>query len=406
VLLSDDARESLWGCMGIGPSSPEEAGRIWSSLSQNPMTFDETLRLYKSCGIGDAHVNNLILSIRIPLSENADFIARAVREKKSVIIGPEMIQSQEDRTLRDKFDVDFLAVVPLMARDSLQGVILADNIITGRPILQTDLNVLEIFAKYASDAIENSRLYGTLENQISLLKEANEKIIRSRENLVRAEKLSCVGKMALEVAHEIRNPLTIIGGHTNLRLRKVMDGDSSRETLELISSQVRRIENTLDKFSSVVRLSEKKEDRFPLIELIQEALGMLSSESNFSLPKLIVDDSAVSSSIFTDKGLFHQALMSILKEASRITRGMQNVVMTVRKRGDSAVIFICGGENNSNFAENFYSGLRKRDEEGRYQEMAVALEIIQHYGGDIGIGSLDGLHGRIYIEIPLCEEVP
>jgi len=404
ILLSDDSRESLWGCMATGPSSPEEAGKIWKELSQRPLTFDEILRLYKDGGAEDAQVNRMILSIRVPLSGNTDFIARAALEKKSVITGPEMILNEQDRALRDRFGVANLAVVPLITRDSLQGVILADNIITKKPILESDLNLLQIFARYASDAIENSRLYGKLEHQVELLKDANEKIIGSRENLVRAEKLSSVGRMALEVAHEVRNPLTIIGGYANLRLRKLPADDESRHVLELISLQARRIEKTLDRFSSVVRMSEKKEDKFPIIELVRETLGMLASESDSNLPEHKFDDEAAGLMVFVDKGLFHQAMMVVLREAARIAGGMRNIVLDIERDEDSVMIFIQAGENNPNFAENFYGGLRKGKEEERYQNMAVALEILRHYGGDIGIGASRGIYGRLFIQIPLWEE--
>jgi hypothetical protein len=36
--------------------------------------------------------------------------------------------------------------------------------------------------------------------------------------------------------------------------------------------------------------------------------------------------------------------------------------------------------------------------------MAGALEILRHYGGDIGIGSAKGVHSRLYVKIPLCME--
>lgn len=404
ILLSDDARECLWGCMATGPSSPEEAGRIWSDLQKSQMTLDEILRLYKIGDVGDTQVNKLVTSVKIPMSGDTDFVARAALERRPVIIGPEMIWNDTDRALRDKFGVEYMAVVPLVARDSLQGVILADNIITLRPISQSDLRFLEIFARYASDAIENSRLYGKLERQVELLKEANEMIIRSRENLVRAEKLSSIGRMALDVAHEVRNPLTIIGGYANLRLRRINGDDGSANVLQLISSQVNRIERTLDRFSSVVKLSEKNEDHYLLAELIRETLGMLSSEATLLLPRQDFPENLSEARVFIDKGLFHQALMAILREAAKIARGMENISLEVVGNDGMAVIFIDGGEKNPKFAEEFYGGLRKGKEEHRYQDMAVALEILRHYGGDIGIGSSQGIHGRLFIEIPMGEE--
>ncbi len=405
IILSDASEGCLRGCIATGPSSPQEAGIIWQDLSKKPLSLDEVLRMYKSSDhVKDIHVNKLISSIIIPLSDDSNAIARAVRNKHPVILGPEVMQDESNRELRDKFEVDYMAVVPLYWQESLQGVILADNMITRKPISHYDLKILEILARYASDAIENSRLYGELEQQIGLLKEAKEKIIKSRENLVRAERLSSVADMALDVAHEVRNPLTIIGGYANARLRKIPRDDSSRDVLELISKQALRIEAVLDRFSSVVALGEKEEGEIPLGNLIQETLGMLSGNENLDSPSLIMADDISEKIIFIDKGLFHQALMVILKESARIAGGMKNIVLNVERYCDSAMIFIAGGDDCEKFAEIFYSGLRSSKGDNRYQEMAVAVEILQHYGGDIGIGSSGGIHGRLYVEIPLFRE--
>ncbi len=405
ILLTNASDQCIEGCIATGPSSPEEAGIIWQDLSKKPLALDEVLRLYKSSNdIKDIHVNKLISSIRIPLSDDSDVIARALKNRHPVILGPEVMQDESNRDLREKFGVDYMAVVPLHSRDSLQGAILADNMITRKPISHSDLKILEILARYASDAIENSRLYGELEQQIELLKDANEKIIKSRENLVRAEKLSSVAEMAVEVAHEVRNPLTIIGGYANARLRKISPDDSSRDVLEMISENVSRIETVLDRFTSVVAVSEREEEKIPLDNLIQETLGMLSGDESPNSPFLVMAEDVRKKAIFIDKDLFHQALMVILREAARIAGGMQNIAINVEKYRDFAMIFLTGGDDCPKFAEIFYSGLKSSKGDNRCQEMAVALEILRHYGGDIGIGSAKGVHSRLYVKIPLCME--
>ncbi len=212
ILLSNEQRTQLWGCLATGPSTPEEAGKIWQDLARRKLTLEDTLRLYRSASaeVDDIHVNRLVASLKISLADDTNFIVRAVREGRSLITSPENIYCPSSRQLAEKIGTDIMAVVPLFSHEYLQGVLVADNLITAKPISQSDLSVLEIFARYAADAIENSRLYGKLEQQIYRLREANEKIVQSREHLIKAEKLSSVAKMALEVAHEIRNPLTVL----------------------------------------------------------------------------------------------------------------------------------------------------------------------------------------------------
>jgi signal transduction histidine kinase len=406
VLLSNESRTQLWGCLATGPSTPEEAGIIWRDLARRKLSLEETLRLYKSTSsnVEDIHVNRLVASLKIPLTDDDNFIIRAIKEGRSRITTSDSIDCESSHRLVERFGTDSMAVVPLISHDKLQGVLLADNLITQKPISQSDLNVLEIFAKYAADAIENSRLYGKLEQQVCRLKEANEKIIQSRENLVKAEKLSSVAKMALEVAHEIRNPLTVIGGYANSSLKKLPSDDKSLNVLKIISRQVSRIEHALDRFSSVVTLSEKKEGRFPLVGLVKDALGMLASPTSTELPALQADAKAQQVRILIDQGLFYQAMMAILRKASQIAGGLQDLLVRVGDNGQSGLIYIMGTDKYPNFAEDFYRLFRESKGDLKSQDTAVALEILQHYGGGIGVSTNEKNKLQVYIELPLCAE--
>ncbi|HBC46874.1 MAG TPA: hypothetical protein DEO84_12455 [candidate division Zixibacteria bacterium] len=406
VLLSNEARTYLWGCLATGPSTAEEAGVIWQDLAKRSLTLEEILRLYKSTSqnAADIQVNKLVASLKISLSDESNIIVGAVKSGHSIITGPDLTDGPGNQKLLQEFGTDRMAIVPLISRDGLQGVLLADNLISHKPITAANLEVLKIFARYASDAIENSRLYGRLEQQICRLKEANEKIIQSRENLIKAEKLSSVAKMALDVAHEIRNPLTVIGGYANACLRKITADDSSYKYFEIISKQSGRIESALDRFSSVVTLSEKKEGRFRLVNLVREALVMLSNSTNPDLPLLVADASTLNLSVFLDQGLFYQTMLVILRKSSEMVDGMANISVKVVRNGETGVIYIMGGDNFPEFAEKFYRDLRDSKGELKNQEMAVALEILQHYGGGIGIISENKGPMHLYVEFPLCKE--
>jgi GAF domain-containing protein len=405
ILLADENGEFLHGCLATGPSSAEEAGIIWKNLEKNQLSFDEALRLYKSgSSQNDIHVNSLITTIKIPLSDDTHIVNVIIKGRRSAVLGPDAMMTDNGGDLRRKFGVECMAIAPLFSRESLQGVILADNLVSGREITESDLNMLEIFARYAADAVENSRLYQRLQKQIGLLQEANDKILSSRENLLRAEKLSTVARMASEMAHEIRNPLTIIGGYANSRLKKISEADESRGVFKMISEQSRRIEAVLDRFSSIFSICEKNEERTALSELIQGTLGILAGDKIPLRPAVAFTGDVGNRQVFIDRDLFHQALAVILKEAAGIVGTGRNLSLAVEQKGDSSMIFIDGGEDCPEFAEKFYSGLSCGKSQKRYQDMAVALEILQHYGGTIGIGSSQNIHGRLFVEIPLCKE--
>ena len=110
-------------------------------------------------------------------------------------------------------------------------------------------------------------------------KKAEDEKQRLRKQLAEAEKLSALGRIAANVADEIRNPLTSIGGFAR-RLLKIADSEKERRYAEYISSEIGRIEKVL---TDVLAFSRK---RSPLLEdhdirvILDETLK-ISEERNF-----------------------------------------------------------------------------------------------------------------------------
>jgi signal transduction histidine kinase len=399
ILLADDRQKILHGCLATGPSTVEEAEEIWGGFQDSSMPLYDVLRLYKiGQSEADIEINRLVASITLPV-ESQNFITASFMSRIPGVFRKGVIDNESDHEIFSKIGSREMAVVPLHSGNINQGILIADNLITSDSISENDLKFLEIFARYASDAIANTNLYGKLQRKITRLKEANEQILRTRGNLIRAEKLSTVSKMALEVAHEIRNPLTVIGGNANFRLSKLPSGDFCKPTLETISHQVSRIESVLDRFSDIISLSRKKDQNYKLYELINETLDMLCHDYKSEKPKLNCGEEIKKAEIFIDKGLFHQALLSIFREIFKPRKRGINVELNLTSGERSNMLMITGADKFNDSADNYKRWNEIFTNGGSAADLAVAFEIIEYYRGKIEFTVFEG-RGKMTIKFP------
>ncbi|MCX7793191.1 MAG: PAS domain S-box protein [Thermodesulfovibrionales bacterium] len=159
LFLVDEERGILKGAMGVGPSSPEEAWRVWSSLSMERKTLEDLLKEIESGPLRkDSLLDRLSLNIEIPLSEDT-VLTRSVKEKRIFNITDVKTEPLSDPVLVQQLGTEAYAVVPLISRDRVIGLLWVDNLFNRRPITEDDIRFLTGFSNQVAAAIENARLF-------------------------------------------------------------------------------------------------------------------------------------------------------------------------------------------------------------------------------------------------------
>ncbi|MBU3959195.1 MAG: sensor domain-containing diguanylate cyclase [Candidatus Omnitrophica bacterium] len=161
LFLVNEKEGLIEGRMGIGPDNAEEANRIWNQIDQDRMDLDDLINVYKvSKTVVESRFNRQIRHLKFSLKEQTGgLLALEVLEGMPLHLTRETIGNYNNDPIIQILDTEELVVVPLKAKDKVNGIILADNFITKNPITKGNIRMLIMLANQAGLAIENAQLY-------------------------------------------------------------------------------------------------------------------------------------------------------------------------------------------------------------------------------------------------------
>ncbi len=403
LLLVDESGANLRGELAIGPSSAEEAARIWHDLADRPADLFEMMTSYdQSIKNTNAAVNEVVRRMTVPLEHGEHLLVRAMHERRVVRVSSDMhLPGVEE--LRGWLGGGPFAVAPLTIRSGPVGVIVADNAISGQEIGDLDLEFLQMFANQSASAIENSRLYRELERRLVDLRRAHHQQKEDQQTLLRMERLSVMGETSAIVAHELRNPLVAIGGFARTLTRNLEESDPNHRFAAIIADEVARMEEIIHDLLDFIRPRKLLRQETVLDALVTETAERFRAELEGAGIGLEVEAACGEAALECHPGEIQQVLQNYLMNAMQAQAfGGRVTVRTTQVDGGLKVEVLDSGPG---FADGdgtrLFSPFFSTKPTGSGLGLTICAQIIKAHGGVTGAANRPEGGAAFWFILPL-----
>ncbi len=299
---------------------------------------------------------------------------------------------QQDVARKEQL-VSMLAV-PLIFAGKAQGV-LALYTQQRHRFSNDEIKLISALGDLSAVAIEKGRLLA--------------RVVDMEEKLRASERLSALGLLAAEIAHEIRNPLTVVQMLFHALMEGVeMDATSQRDA-ELISEKMRQMNRILDQVLSFARSSEPMKEQVRADQIIDDVFLLTRH-------KLLAQNIDVRSTVsgllppfLVDRAQIEQVLLNLILNAAdampkggilrlsaslETVEGKPHVVVGVRDNGQ--------GMSHEQIANLFMPFLTSK-ESGTGIGLAIVKKIMENHQSKLEVESKLGQGTKFTLFFPIAE---
>ena len=265
------------------------------------------------------------------------------------------------------------------------------NVYTDTPHVfsNEEVSTLNALAELSAVAIEKARLY--------------ERTVDVEEQLRRNEQLSALGLLAAEVAHEIRNPLTVMKMLYHSLDLDFPDGDLRNEDARVLGEKMDQLDSIVDNIVKFARNAEPQMGPVNVRELIDDLILLTRHKLQHQEIKLVRDDATELLPVKADATQLSQAFLNlILNAAEAMKSGGTLRITTQQADSELQVTFTDTGPGLTDEQRNhaFTGMLSTTKEKGVGLGLAIVAKVTEAHGGrlevesELGQGTQVTLHLR------------
>ena len=290
--------------------------------------------------------------------------------------------------------------VPLLLRNRPMGALQVINKKSGEPFNRSDLEILFAIAQHVSMAMENANLYRRLEESFAV---TTQELRITQEKLIRTERLASMSNLVQGVAHEIRNPVTTIGGFARRIKKELGNNQKLDKYVNIIIEETARLEHIVKRVHDFVETqsySPAPTRINPLVEEVLKAAMPLANQQGVRIVKEIAPDLPQAR---LDSSQLSIALANIVDNALEAMPQGGTLILNALREDRSLVISIkdtgCGIPKDQLTA--VYDPFVTSKSKGVGLGLTLVHQVVSNHHGDIKIASEVHKGTAVILRLPL-----
>jgi two-component system, NtrC family, sensor kinase len=233
--------------------------------------------------------------------------------------------------------------------------------------------------------------------------------IQEREHrLIRSERLATVGRMAAQIAHEVRNPLSSIGLNAELLGDELStDADEARRMVASIIGEVDRLTEITETYLRFTRLPRPKLEREDLGGLVASVVAMGRGEIGQEGITLEVDIAADLPELPADEAQLRQALINLVRNAREALASAPTKRLGISVANDHAsdCLLVRVSDSGAGIDQHdlgkIFDPFFSTKAQGTGLGLALVQQIVVDHGGRIDVDSVPGRGTTFTLAFPI-----
>ncbi|GAA0327278.1 hypothetical protein GCM10008967_17230 [Bacillus carboniphilus] len=301
-----------------------------------------------------------------------------------------------EKNLGEKLDILPKRIVPL-AKKQLQKVL------QGERLIAIETKCLRSDGEEITVEMTLSPIYNK-EQSIDAIFVIVRDITQKKETerlLLESEKLKLAGEIAAGIAHEVRNPLTVISGFLQMIDR---DPQKIKQYSSIMLGEIKRVNEIINEF---LLLAKPKPQNFlvcDLTDVVQDVLLLFESECNLKSIVLNTKLSSKPTILKCEPNHLKQVFINLLKNAiEAMPKGGTLTIQTDQTDKNTATVSISDtgvgipSANMQLIGQPFFT----TKDSGTGLGLMITEKIIKDHQGNVEIKSIENIGTEVIIQLPL-----